>query len=136
MSSLFQHRIILVVPAAKAAAVVAWLQANVDPAHDANLGPGLSPGGNPPATHRWMCGSYVDSDCRQILQKLCQLASVTPPTLATWNGWTQAQKIAWLAGVRAGILSGYGAYVGLADNTHTWDDPQAVLAALGLQPVG
>lgn len=130
------HRILLIVPAAKVAAVVAWFQANIGAASvPADLGPGLSATGSAPATYAWMCGSYTDAECKAILAKLCQLAAVTPPTNLQWNGWTGAQKISWLASVRAAILSGYGAFVTLADNAGTWDDPAAALQAMGLLTV-
>jgi hypothetical protein len=134
----FLHRLILIVPVAKVPAVVAWLVANVDTLTDPDLGPPLNPSGlaTDPVTHRWCDGSFDDADCKAILLKLCQLASITPPTVAQWNGWTQAQKIAWLKSVQAAILSGFGAYVTLADNTGVWDDPDAALAVLGLQRMG
>jgi hypothetical protein len=139
MPTAFQHRILLVVPAAKVAAVVAWFQANVGAGSvPADLGPGLNPSGlaADPATHRWCSGSWVDADARAILAKLCQLAGVTPPAAGTWAGWTQAQKMAWLRSVQAAILSGYGAFVTLCSNTDVWDDPAAALAALGLKAAG
>jgi hypothetical protein len=130
------HRILLVVPAAKVAAVVSWFVANVGPnSVPADLGPGLSPTGSAPATHAWCCGGWQDGDARAILAKLCQLAGVTPPTLATWNGWSGAQKRTWLKSVQAGILAGYGAWVDLAPNDSTWTDPATALSALGLQAV-
>jgi hypothetical protein len=135
MATAFQHRLILIVPTAKVAAVTSWFAANIGPSSvPAALGPGLSASGSAPATHAWMCGSYNDAECKAILAKLCQLAAVTPPTAPQWAGWTQAQKISWLASVRAGILSGYGAYVTLCDNTGAWDDPTAALTAVGLRP--
>lgn len=134
----FQHRIIVIVPVAKVAAVVAWLTANIDPNTDPQLGPALNATGlaTDPATYRWCDGSYVDADCKAILLKLCQLASVTPPTGPQWNGWTQAEKIAWLKSVQSAILAGYRAYVTLADNAGTWDDPSAALAAMSLKVQG
>jgi hypothetical protein len=134
----FPHRILLVVPVAKVAAVVAWFQANVGAnSVPADLGPGLNASGlaADPVTFRWCCGAWVDADARAILAKLCQLAAVTPPTLATWTGWNGAQKRSWLLSVQSAILSGYGAFVTLADNGGAWDDPQAALAALGLKVV-
>ena len=132
----FIHRILLIVPVAKVAVVVAWFQANVGAnAVDVNLGPGLSPTGIAPATHNWCSGSFIDNDCKAILAKLCQLASVTPPTGPTWAGWTQAEKIAWLLTVQAGILAGYGAWVTLSDNTGVWASSEAALSTMGLQRV-
>jgi hypothetical protein len=132
----YVHRILLIVPAAKVAAVVAWFQANIGAgAVPAALGPGLSATGTAPATFAWMSGSYTDAECKAILAKLCQLAAVTPPTNLQWNGWAQSEKVAWLASVRAAILAGYGAWVTLCDNAGAWDDPAAALAATGLQVI-
>ncbi len=129
----FVHRILLIVPVAKVAAVVTWFQVNVGAnAVDTGLGPGLSATGAAPATHNWMSGSFIDNDCKAILAKLCQLASVTPPTGPTWNGWTQVEKIAWLLTVQAAILSGYGAFVTLSDNTGIWSDSSTALSTMGL----
>jgi hypothetical protein len=138
VATLYVHRLILIVPTAKVAAVVTWFQANVGAnAVDAQLGPGLNASGlaADPVTYRWCCGSYTDAECKAILAKLCQLAAVTPPTNVQWNGWTGAQKRSWLLSVQAAILSGYGAYVTLADNTGAWDDPAAALTALGLKTI-
>ena len=129
-----EYRLLVVCPVgAKLTAVVGWLVANVDATCPADLGPGLSPTGNAPATHRWQSAAWPDSECRQILARLCQLANVTPPSLATWNGWTRQQKLAWLATVRAAVYAGFGVYVTLADNTADWGQPDTVLATLGLE---
>jgi hypothetical protein len=136
MATNYAHRLILIVPAAKVATVVTWFQANIGAnSVPADLGPGLNASGlqADPVTYRWCCGSFTDAECKAVLAKLCQLASVTPPTNAQWNGWTGVQKRSWLGSVRAAILSGYGVYVTLADNSDVWDDPAAALAALGLQ---
>jgi hypothetical protein len=138
MPTNFQHHLILVVPAAKVATVVAWLQANVSPtAVPADLGPGLNPSGlvADPVTHRWCSGAFQDSEAKAILAKLCQLAGVTPPTNVQWNGWTRSQKIAWLQSVQAALLSGYGVYVMLSPQDGAWDNPQTALTALGIKVI-
>jgi hypothetical protein len=138
MPTQYQHRLILIVPVAKVATVVTWFQANIGAnSVPADLGPGLNATGlaADPVTHNWSDGSYTDAECKAILAKLCQLAGVTPPTNAQWSGWTGVQKRSWLGSVRAAILSGYGVYVTLADNSDVWDDPAAALAALGLQTI-
>jgi hypothetical protein len=136
--TVYVHRLILIVPAgAKVTAVVTWFSTNIGAASvPATLGPGLSASGSAPATHDWLCGSYTDPECKAILAKLCQLAAVTAPTNAQWNGWDGAAKRAWLASVRAAILSGYGAYVTLADNEGQWDNATDALAAMGLKVIG
>jgi hypothetical protein len=134
VTSSYLHRLLLIVPVGKIAAVASWFQANLGTdSIPTNLGPGLSASGAAPATYAWLCGSYSDGECKAILTKLCQLAAVTPPTVAQWNGWVQDQKISWLKSVQAGILSGYGAYVTLADNGAAWDNPAAALQTMGLR---
>jgi hypothetical protein len=135
VATAFGYRIILIVPAAKVAAVVSWFQANVGAsAVDPQLGPALNPSGLPtdPVTHRWCCGAWVEADAKKILVKLCQLAGVAPPTAAQWDNATRAQKISWLHSVQAAIWSGYGAWVTLAGNDDVWDDAGAALAAAGV----
>jgi hypothetical protein len=138
MSTNHEHRILLIVPLNRVAAVVSWLVANVDPTCPANLGPGLCAAGDATktVTHRWQSAAWSDPDARQLLGRLCQLASITPPTLQTWNGWTGAQKRSWLASVRNAIRTNYGVYIQLSDGPGAWDDPTAALAALGLQTAG
>lgn len=129
-------RIILVVPEAQVASVVAWFVANIGAGSLAAADmPQLSASGAAPSTHRWCCGAYTDAEARAILVRLCNLAGVAPPSAATWNGWTRAEKIAWLQSVQAAILAGFGAWVTLAQNDGAWDSPAAQLAARGLQRV-
>ncbi len=134
-----QHvfRLIAVVPVARVNGVATWLAANIDPQADLAIGPALNASGLPgdAVTHRWMCGAYQDAEAKAILLRVCQLASVTPPTNPQWNGWTRAEKLAWLASVRAALLAGFGIWVGLADNEGAWDDRAAVLANLGLKAI-
>lgn len=136
MATLFQHRLILVVPVAKVAAVVSWMQANVGATSvPADLGPGLNASGlaADPVTHRWCSGAWQDNEAKAILAKLCQLAGVTPPTNAQWNVWNRAQKISWLSSVRAGLLSGYGIYVGLCPQDGAWDPTNTILDNMELK---
>lgn len=130
------HRLVLLVPVNRVAAVVGWLQANVGVnSVPSDLGPGLSPTGADPATYRWCCASFTDLECREILKRLCQLASVTPLTNAQWNGSTGSQKRTWLASVRNAVWTGYGVWITLADNPGQWDNAQAVLAGRGLKTI-
>jgi hypothetical protein len=138
MATAFQHRIVLIVPAAKVAAVVSWFQANIGPASvPADLGPALNASGSAadPVTHRWSSGAWSDDDGRRILFRLCQLAGVATPTLAQWQGWTRAEKRAWLLSVRDAILAGYGVYVQLSPGDGNWDRAGDALAVLGLRVI-
>lgn len=132
------HRLIIVVPVAKVAAVVAWLQTNIGAnCVPSDLGPGLNASGlaADAATFRWCCASFTELECREILKRLCVLASVTGPTNPQWTSWTGAQKRSWLASVQAAVLSGFGVYVRLADNVGAWDNASALLTAGGLKRI-
>lgn len=136
----YLHRLILIVPdGAKLTVVVNWFQSQIgaNSVAAASDWPGLNASGlaSDPVTYRWCCGSFTDAECKAILAKLCQLASVTPPTNATWNGWTGQQKRDWLVSVRDTIWTNYSVWVQLASNTDVWDDPAAALSGRSLQVI-
>lgn len=135
MASSHLHRVLCIVPEARVAAVGAWWQANMDAADNLSGWPRLNASGNvaDAATHRWCCTALTDLQCRTLLFRLCDLAGVARPSNATWNTMTEPQKRTWLAGVRDGVLAGYGIYVRLADNLGGWDDPEALLTAAGIK---
>jgi hypothetical protein len=131
-----QARLIIIAPLNRVTPVVTWLQANIRPnCVPDDLGPGLSATGIAPVTHRWCNSAFTDQECKEILIRLCQLASVSPPTNNQWNNWTKLEKRTWLASVRAAIFAGFGVWVTLADNEGQWDSPSELLTARGLQPV-
>jgi hypothetical protein len=129
------HRLIVVIPAAQFAAVGQWWQSVIDPADDLSTWPALSPTGQLPETHR--CGNmaFVPQQLRSTVAKVCQLAGITPPALATWNGWTPIQQRAWLTATRNQFYDQTGIWLDLADNTGDWDDPVGIFANLGLVPL-
>lgn len=139
--SAYIHRLLVICPVgAKATALNAWIAANLTPLRNwftmSNwLSAGISATGSAPATHLWFTVGLDDDDCIAVLVKLCQLASITPPTLPTWRSWTHPQKIAWLQSVQAGVLSGWGLYVNLYDNLN-WSKFDADLAAMNLLRIG
>lgn len=131
MPTRFTRRLVIVCPAAKAAAVAAWLNANVGPnAVPPDLGPPA--GGDPASPYRWCSGAWTDAEAKAILTRLCALASVPPPSNADWSRWTGAEKRSWAGGSRKAVLDGFGAYVTLSQNDGAWDDPSDALTALGL----
>lgn len=140
MSTLHLHRLIVVSPeGAKVTGIVNWFSANigansVSPAAD---WPPLNATGlaADPVSHRWMCGSWQETECREILKKLCDLAAVTKPTNAQWTAWSRQEKIDWLVSVRTAIHTNYGVYVSLSSNDGQWDSPAAILTTLGLKTI-
>lgn len=137
MPTLHVHRLLIVVPLNRIAAVAGWIQANVDSTCPNNIGPALCSVNDPAQsiTHRWQSAAWTDQQCRQILFRLCDLAGVAKPTLAQWNGWNGAQKRTWLVSIRNSILSGYGIYIQLSRGDGDWDNSQNALDSLGLTTV-
>lgn len=133
MPTSFLHRLIVVCPASRFAALNTFWRAQIDSADDVTTWPGLNATGLPadPVTHRWCSTALTETLLRPIIVQVCGLASVTPPTVGTWNGWTRAEKRGWLAGVRASFLASTGIWLALSDNDGAWDDPAVVLAAMG-----
>jgi hypothetical protein len=132
----YVHRILIIAREDRVAGIVTWFQNNLGATSvPSNLGPGLSPTGSNPATYRWMCGSYTNLECREIIKRMCVVASVTPPTNAQWAGWTGAQQREFLAGVRNTIWSNFNVWVQLADNENVWDNVEAALTARGMQRI-
>jgi hypothetical protein len=134
--TLYLHRLIVTCPVAALAALGAWWQANLDPVDDLSTWPSLNPSGDPaqPETHRWISTALTVPQWRAVVVKVCQLASVTPPTVAVWNGWTAAQQKAWLVSTRDQLFAATGVWLDLSENDGpVWNDPEAVLATLGLK---
>lgn len=133
MPTLFQHRLIVVCPAARFNALNTFWRAQVDAADDVATWPGLNATGSPsdPVTHRWCSTALTEPLLRPIIVQVCNLASVTPPTAPTWNSWGGQQKRDWLVTARTGLFSATGIWLALADNTGDWDDPAGVLTAMG-----
>jgi hypothetical protein len=131
------HRLVMVVPVARVAAVGSWWAANVHPENDWSAQPELNAAGDgSPATHRWASTALSDADLKAVLAKVCQIASVTPPTNAQWNGWTRQQKVAWLQSVRDALFAACGIWLDLCqqDGGAAWNDPAAALTRCGLAP--
>lgn len=129
------HRLIVVLPQAAYAGVFSWWAANVDPSDNGSAWPTLNASGlmSDPETHRWANVALNEQKGRQIIARVCQLAGVTPPTLAQWNGWTKQQKYAWLSATRNALYAATGIWLDLADNETAWDIPTAVLGPLNLK---
>jgi hypothetical protein len=131
--TLFLHRLIVICPAARFASVGTWWQNNIDAADNLSTWPSLNPTGLPtdPETHRWCSTALTEAQCRAVLVQVCNLAVVTPPTLATWNGWTRAEKQSWLVSTRAQLFTNTGIWLDLSDGDGIWNSPEAVLVAAG-----
>lgn len=116
-------------------AVGNWYASVIDPSDNGSSWPTLNATGlmSDPETARWSNGAFTEPQARQIIVRVCNLAGVTPPTLAVWNGWNKAQKYAWLSTTRQQLYQQSGIWLDLADNQEKWDSPQVVLDQLNLK---
>lgn len=135
-----QHvcRFIIVAPVAggKAGAIATWINANIAAnTVTATLGPDLSPSGNSPATWQWCNIALTAAQGKQLVTRICQLASVAVPTAGQWDNATPAQRRTWWNSVRNAVWTNYQVWCQLADNDGVWDSPRAVLTLRGLQRV-
>lgn len=135
MATAHEHRLLLIAPVARRAALNTWFAANVDSEGGAQtFAVGLSPAGQPPATHYWCSGAWTDQQLRLILQRLCVLAGIAFP--ADWTTRTKAQKLSWLAGQRDAIRVATGIRVVRDDGDGAWSSPHSERGAAGLQVIG
>jgi hypothetical protein len=133
MPTSYIHRLTLVIPATLQASINTWITANIDPTGGSWFVNGLSASGTTPATYYWTNAALTDSQCLSIVEKICQLASITPPS--TWSSMTQAQKQAYVASIVVAVQAAVGIYILLDNNTSVWTPPTTVLATLSLQVI-
>jgi hypothetical protein len=132
MATSYIHRLTFVIPASLQASVNAWIAANIDSVGGSNwFTVELSATGISPPTYYWVNTSLTDAQCLAILQKVCQLASITPTS--TWSSMTQAEKIAYVASIQASIQSATQIYILLDNNLGSWTQAATVLTTLLLQ---
>jgi hypothetical protein len=135
MPTLNPHRLVVVCPLARLAALGAWWAANIDPADDCANWPALNPSGSDAdaATHRWCSTALTNAQWRAVVVRVCQIAGVSPPSVATWNGWTRAQQRAWLNTTREGLFAATGIWLAHSDGDGEWDDPEGALTRLAVR---
>lgn len=142
MATQTPHRLLVVVPLAPAGQFTAlrtfWAASVVeagDGPDDPATWPGLNAAGDTgPATHRWWSAGLKDAVCKAILVKACQIGGQTPPTNVQWNGWTAAEKVAWLKTVRDALLAATGIWLDLCPQVGAkWTDPEAALTKTGVK---
>lgn len=132
--SVFDHRIVLVCPEANAVTLATWLNENLQPDFcPANLGPGLSPDGNEPITHRWCGVSLDDRNLRLLAFRLRTLAGMNNPTQAVWRNWTASQKRQHIRQVLAIPEPPLGIRAFIVSRAGRWDSPTEILQAIGLR---
>ena len=132
MQTLYQNRLILIIPANRCAALNAWVKANIDPTGADWFTPTLSANGQAPATHAWANFALTDEQSETWWTRLTQISGMQKP--ANWKTMTRQEKKTWVISNRAAIQA--GAVVKDVEpifNTETWTDPQTVLTRAGLQ---
>jgi len=125
------RRVLFLVPDARKAAMVTWWMANVDASDTNLLSVGLSATGSAPATHWAACAALTDVQFKKVMQRLCNLASITPP--ANWDSMTRTEKRDWLRSQIVPIWQRAGIGIRVDDNDGTWDDYRAAVATAGLR---
>jgi hypothetical protein len=128
------HRVLLVVPAARADAFNSWVKSSgLDPQGGDWLAVGLSPTGEPPPTFYWCSTAMTNQELKLFMQRLCSMSGIAPP--ATWDTMSRQQKKQWLLNQRQEIRQQTGVWVAPMDNDGVWDNPADALAAVGLQVI-
>lgn len=128
------HRLLMLIPASRQANVQSWWSQNIDPADGGTTWTvGLSPDGLAPATFYWISAALRPAEMREVLSKLCELASITvPPDLGSYS---REQIVNWLQDNMPAVQAATGIRVRRDDNETAWSDPVAEAAAAGLLPV-
>ena len=132
MTTRHLHRLHIICPLARVAAVNSWLKANLDPEGEDWLTPNLSATGDPPYTHAECSAALTNAEIKLLLGEIARIASRSLP--ADWDTRTRAQKKAWLATARDTLNTGSGIYLNLSDNDGAWDDAAVARATKGVQP--
>lgn len=133
MATLFGNRLLVIVPAARCAALNAFIRAGIDPTGKDWFTPTLSATGAAPATHAIACWACTDAIAWEFVSRVCDQAGIPVPD--GFPGWTRQEKKDWLASRHAAILAAIGVYVVGADNDGDWPDPSSALAEMGLRTV-
>lgn len=129
----WQHRLIIVVPAARVAAFGAWHAGNIDPTDDCSGWPELNAAGDDsPGSHRWCGAAFTDAEMKLLVGRAAAMSGLTPPKASEWQAWTPAEKRAWMRSLRDQLYAATGVFIAVCDQGGRWDSPDEVLAAIGL----
>lgn len=76
MATAYHHRLLVVCPVARFAALMTWYANNIDPNDDGTNWPSLNAAGDDsPATHRWCSTALTDPQCKAVLARACAIGS-------------------------------------------------------------
>lgn len=132
MATQHLHRLVVIIPAAHRTALNNFFATQLDEGGDAFTIWLNASGSNQDAiTHYWNNRSYTPAELKKLMQRLCNLANITPP--ADWDTMTKQQRKQWLLDQRQAVRDATGIWVMAADNDGQWDNPQDGLAHESLQ---
>lgn len=131
MATTYLHRLHVIIPAARCAAVNAWCKANLNPEGGDWFTPSLSADGNEPYTHAECSVALTNSELKLLLAQLLSMASASLP--ANWDSRTRAQKKAWLLAARDAFDVQTGIYLTPSDNDGVWEEPEEARTHKGVQ---
>lgn len=127
------HRLTIIVPAARCAALNAWIKANVDTTGGDWFTPSLSATGNEPATHA-ACGvALTEAEGKKLLGRLAAASGISQP--ANWDTMTRQQKKQWLMDQKAAIRSAIGVLVVGMENGGEWIPSKDSRTEMALKPI-
>lgn len=126
------HRLVIITPAARRAAINTFFATQLDEGGDAfTVGLNASGSQDDAITHYWNNRSYTPQELKKLMQRLCNLANILPP--ADWDTITRQQRKQWLLNQRQTIRNATGIWIMVADNDKQWDDPNGGLLAMVLK---
>jgi hypothetical protein len=133
MATTYAHRVIILIPVARRAAMVTWWNANMDAGEGSNTWTvGLNASGNPanPITHYWVSAAMLPVELARLLNRLCTLAGLIAPD---WANLTRQELLDWLTINLPIIRTTTGIAVVRDDNDTDWSRAETLLENLGLQ---
>ena len=137
-----QHifRLLVAAPVARHAAFNARIAATIDsPPAGPWLSGNLSATGLAPATWGWCSAALTVSDLQSLVGWMYTQAGGTPPSGATWNGWSRAQKKAWVQDTALPLIRDqFNVRIRIAENDGDWISdysPAELLSDAGMQVI-
>ena len=114
MATKYPHRLTLVVPTARKAALLTWMRSNLDPNATLNVGGNATGDEAQSPTHWLWSGSLTNQEFKQLFGRLLIMANLALPL--DWDTMTRSAQRQWLGDQRQAILSATGVLVDYAAN--------------------
>lgn len=134
MATLYRHRLTVIVPAPRVAALRSYVDAQIDPGHGANwFRPGLASAPGAAPTHYVACFAATNQDLLRLMGRLVTWAGFTLP--AAFRDYTRADVRAYWQSVRAHVLAQTGVRLLHSNNDGDWTPPVTLMEEASLTPV-